>query len=159
MAAQAAEQGVGLQLSGHTHGGLTHYQYQIGLNDRVAVQIDQVTFVVQYVAPAFVAPVGFFKTFDLLFTKILSLSILGHLFVILSLFLTPHSEGTLPEDLFKNPNCWAKLLLKEQEKPPPKKKFELSGSKGGAKHKDEEGKFGKKDLEKKDALASAAGAP
>jgi hypothetical protein len=49
-------------------------------------------------------------------------------------------------------------MLKDEQKKP-QKKFELSGSKGGGKHKDEEGKFGKKEAKQKDALASAKGAP
>ena len=66
----------------------------------------------------------------------------------------------MADDLFKNPNRFAKLILKEPEKAPePKKKFELSGSKGGGRHKDKEGKFGKTDKPKKDALASTKGAP
>ena len=47
----------------------------------------------------------------------------------------------LEDDLFKNLNCFAQLLLKEPEKAlKPQKKFELSGSKG-YEHKDKEGKL------------------
>ena len=43
-----------------------------------------------------------------------------------------------------------KIVLK------PKKIFELSGSKNNARHKDKDGKFGKPDKVKKDALARCA---
>ncbi len=135
-------------------------QYKIGLHDRVAVQVGEVTFVVQYVSPARLIQTSILKTFDFYFTKVLSLSFLAHLFLVLALLLTPFDPEGLSEDLFKNPNRFAKLILVEPEEAPKKqKKFELSGSKGGAKHKDKEGKFGKKKDKKKDALASAKGAP
>lgn len=135
-------------------------QLVIGLHDRVALQAGELTFVVQFVSPARIVAGSLLKTIDFYFTKVLSLSFLGHLFFVLALLLTPISPNDLSEDLFKNPNRFAQLLLKEPEKAPePKKKFELSGSKGGGKHKDEEGKFGKPKKEKKDALASTKGAP
>lgn len=140
--------------------GATARRYKIGLNDRVAVQVGEVTFVAQYVSPARIIATSVLKTLDFYFTKILSLSFLGHAFLLLALLLTPIAPTDFDDDLFKNPNRFAKLILKEPEKAPePKKKFELSGSKQGARHKDEEGKFGKIDKPKKDALASTKGAP
>jgi hypothetical protein len=133
-------------------------QYKVGLHDRVAVQLGEITFVIQYVSPARIVQTSILKTLDFYFAKVLSLSALGHAFLILALLLTPLDPEGLSEDLFKNPNRFAKLILKEPEAPPKKKKFELSGSKGGGKHKEKEGKFGKKD-QKKDALASTKGAP
>ncbi|MCK5687969.1 AgmX/PglI C-terminal domain-containing protein, partial [Myxococcota bacterium] len=140
--------------------GRKQYQYEIGLNDRVAIQIGEITFVLQYVSPARLLLDSVLKTIDFYFTKVLSLSFLGHLFLVLALMLTPIDPDGLSEDLFKNPNRFAKLILKEPEKlKEKKKKFELSGSKGGGKHKDKEGKFGKPKKDKKDALASTKGAP
>jgi TonB family protein len=140
--------------------GRRTYRYALELNDRVAVQIGEITFVIQYVSPARLIQSSILKTLDFYFTKVLSLSFLGHAFLVLALLLTPISPADLEDDLFKNPNRFAKLILKEPEKAPqPKKKFELSGSKGGGRHKDEEGKFGKPDKEQKDALASTKGAP
>ena len=135
-------------------------QYKIGLHERVAVQIGEVTLVIQYVSPARLVTSGLMKTIDLYFTKVLSLSFVGHLFFLLALLLTPLDPEGLDEDLFKNPNRFAQLILKEPEKAPqPKKIFELSGSKNNARHKDKDGKFGKPDKVKKDALASTKGAP
>ena len=85
---------------------------------------------------------------------------LAHAFILIALLLTPLDPAGLADDLFNNPNRFAKLILTEADKPPPpKKRFELSGSKGGAKHKEKEGQFGKVKEEKKDALASTKGAP
>lgn len=138
--------------------GQTPCRYKVGLHDRVAVQVDQVTFVMQYVSPARIIKSSLLRTIDFYFTKVLGLSALAHVFVILALLLTPLDPSGLSEDLFKNPNRFSRLILKEPEKKP-KKKFELEGSKGGGRHKDKEGKFGKPKKEKKDALASAKGAP
>ena len=144
-------------------GHSAHYdskQYKIGLHERVAVQIGEVTFVVQYVSPARLVQSSILKTIDYYFTKVLSLSFVGHLFLLLALLMTPLDPEGLNEDLFTNPNRFAQLILKEpEEAPKPQKKFELSGSKGGGRHKDKEGKFGKPDKVKKDALASTKGAP
>ena len=135
-------------------------QYTVDLHDRVAIQVGELTFVLQYVSPARIVKTSILKTIDVYFTKILSFSFLGHLFLLLALILTPLEPEGLSEDLFKNPNRFAKLILKEPEKAPkPKIELELSGSKGGGKHKDKEGKFGKPDKVKKDALASTKGAP
>ncbi|MCK5688982.1 AgmX/PglI C-terminal domain-containing protein [Myxococcota bacterium] len=141
--------------------GREQYQYLLGLNDRVAVQIGEITFVLQYVSPARLLLDSVLKTIDFYFTKILSLSFVGHLFVALALLLTPLDPVGLSEDLFKNPNRFVNLVLLE---PKPKeimapKKFELSSSTAGAQHKDKEGKFGKPKENQKDALASTRGAP
>jgi TonB family protein len=122
------------------------------------MQAGEVTFVIQYVSPVRVIPTTFLSNIDYYFTKILGLTALAHLFLILALIFTPKSPTSFDDDLFQNPNRFAKLMLIEQETPPPKK-FEASGAKEGAKHKDEEGKFGKPEKEKKDALASVNGAP
>lgn len=141
-------------------GGHAVHAYTLGLHDRVAVRVGEITFVIQYVSPARIMRTGILKTMDYYFTKVLGLSFLAHVFLLLALLLTPLDPDGLNDDLFKNPNRFAQLLLTAPEKtPPPKKQFELSGAKGGAKHKDEEGKFGKPQAEKKDAMASVKGAP
>ncbi len=148
------------RLSRQPAGDYEKLQYEVALHDRVAVQAGDITFVIQYVSPARIITTGLLKTIDFYFTKVLSLSFLGHLFFVLALLLTPISPNDLSEDLFKNPNRFAKLLIKEIEEPPkPKKKLDLSGSKDGGKHKDEEGKFGKPKPDQDDALASKKGAP
>lgn len=132
-------------------------QYRIGLHDRVAVQTGEVTFVLQYVSPPKVVPGTLLQALDVYFTKVLSLSFMTAAFFIFLIRLTFLDPTGLSEDLFKNPNRFAKLVLTAPDKQPQKKKFDLEG-KDGAKHKDKEGKFGKLD-KKKDALASTKGAP
>lgn len=160
----------GLVRVGQVHGqdvshhgkDLKAYQYTIGLNDRVAVECGQQTFVLQYIKPAKLLTTSFTQTMDFYFTKVLGLTFVVQLFLLLALAITPSDpEAGLDEDLFKNPNRFAKLLLKEPEKKKeePKKKIELSGSKGGGRHKGDEGKFGKPDKKPQDALASTKGAP
>jgi TonB family protein len=140
-------------------GGSAAHSYAIGLHDRVAVQLDKLTFVMQYVSPATVLTTPLGKSIDYFFTKILGFAFLAHMFILIALLITPYDPIGSEEDLFTNPNRFAQLLLKEPEKKKEKKKFELSGKKGGGKHKDKEGKFGKVEAKQKDALASAKGAP
>jgi hypothetical protein len=137
--------------------GTTKRQYKIGLHERVALQVGDLTFVVQYIAPAKLIPTPLFKTIDYYFTKVLTLSFLAHLFLLAAILLTPKDPTNALDDLFKNSNRFAKLLIKPVE--PPKKKFELAMPKEGGKAKDEEGKFGKRNEDKKDAMASKKGAP
>ena len=95
-----------------------------------------------------------------MFANIAAASLLIHLALIAIFVLTPVDPNRLSEDLFKNPNRFVQIILKEPDKKDKKKeKLDLSGAKDGGKHKDKEGKFGKKDKPKKDALASKKGAP
>jgi hypothetical protein len=71
-------------------------------------------------------------------------------------WITDFNNDLLSEDLFKNPSQLVKTLIKAPEK---KKKFDLSGVKEGAKAKDKEGKFGKKEAKKPEAAPSKKGAP
>jgi hypothetical protein len=72
--------------------------------------------------------------------------------------ITDFSDLNLSDDLFKNKDRFAKYIAKAEQKEKPK--FEkLSGVKEGAKPKDDEGKFGKKDAQQKEAAPSKKGAP
>lgn len=135
-------------------------RYSIGLHERVAVQAGDLTFVIQFVSPVRIITSGLLKTIDFYFTKVLSLSFLGHLFFVLALLLTPVAPNDLSEDLFKNPNRFAKLLLTEIEEPePPKVKPKTGGTQSGGKAEKDEGKFGKPEAEAPEAMASVKGAP
>lgn len=134
-------------------------RFVLGLNDRVAVQVGELTFVLQYVKSAQQLKPSLLKTMDYYFTKVLGLTFIGHVFLVLMMLLTPQDPDGLSEDLLKNPNRFAQLILKQPEKKKIPKKIELSGAKGGGKHKDKEGKFGKPDTNKPDAMASKKGAP
>ncbi|MBI5508779.1 MAG: AgmX/PglI C-terminal domain-containing protein [Deltaproteobacteria bacterium] len=111
--------------STHVDGGRRN-SYKLGLYDKAAVQMGEVTFVIQYRAPVRVAESPVLKTMDFYFTKVMTLSLMAHLFFLLALWLTPIDPFGLSEDLFKNPNRFAKLVLKEPEKAKKKeKKFEV----------------------------------
>jgi hypothetical protein len=147
------------RLEKSAEGGAATHRYRLGLHDHATVHWGPLTFVIQYVKPARVVPVGFWKTLDYYFTKVLGITFIAHAALVLMLMLTPKDPDGLEEDLFKNPNRFAQLLLKAPEKKPVPKKIELSGAKGGGRHKDKEGKFGRPDPRNKDALASKKGAP
>src|SRR5206468_2489312 len=61
-------------------------------------------------------------------------------------------------DILKNKDRFAKYIAKAEQKEQPKLK-DLSGVKEGAKPKDDEGKFGKKDAQRREAATSKKGAP
>jgi TonB family protein len=110
--------------------GTRQNQYKLGVSDRVAVQVGAVTFVVQYVSPSRSKPVAPLKTVDFYFTKVLGLVLMAHLFTLVAISLTPLDPLGLSEDLFKNPNRFAKLILKEPDKAKKKeKKFDLKETK------------------------------
>lgn len=129
----------------------------IGLNDRARIKLGTVEFVVRFTKPAARMKSGFFEGVDLYFTKVLSISVMAHAVILAAMLVTPPSGELLAEDLFKNQNRFTKLILKAPE--PQKKKLDLSGLKEGAKPKDDEGKFGKKEAKKEDADPSKKGAP
>ncbi len=131
--------------------------YTLGFGERIAYQIEGLVFVAQYVRGE--AAMGRGAPMDWYFPRIFIISALVHGFFVAAAFVTPKIQSTLTDDLFKNQNRFAQMILKAPEEEKKRKKLDLSGSKGGAKHKGEEGKFGKKDIPKKDALASKAGAP
>ncbi|MEL6340836.1 MAG: AgmX/PglI C-terminal domain-containing protein [Myxococcota bacterium] len=140
--------------------GDAHYGYRLQLHDRVAVQIDDVTFVVQYVAPAQPVPLGLSHRVDTAFVRAWSASFLGHAVAVLALlFLVPVVEPDLDQELFDNPDRFARLLLSDIERPPPTRTERSRGSRRGGRAKGEEGKFGKAPPNQSDAAPSVAGAP
>jgi TonB family protein len=131
--------------------------YRLSGGDRLAYKVGTLTVVAQFVRGD--ARMGKGGGMDWYFPRIFAISALAHAFFVFAAFITPEGSGNLVDDLFKNQNRFAQMILKAQEKEKKNKKLDLSGMKGGAKAKGEEGKFGKKDKPKKDALASKAGAP
>jgi TonB family protein len=131
--------------------------FRLGINERIAYKTGTLTVVAQYVRGD--AKMGKNTGMDWYFPRVFAISALVHAFFVVAAFVTPEGSGSLVDELFKNQNRFAQMILKAQEKEKKQKKLDLSGMKGGAKHKGEEGKFGKKDKPKKDALASKAGAP
>lgn len=131
--------------------------YRLSLHERIAFKVDTLTFVAQFVRGD--VQLGKGAVMDWYFPRVFTISALCHLFFVVAAFITPRTSSSLVDDLLKNQNRFAQMILKAPEPEKKNKKLDLSGMKGGAKHKDEEGKFGKKDLPKKDAVASKAGAP
>lgn len=134
------------------------YSYKLRLHDQAFVHIGDTAFVVRYVRPSKRIVTNVWDQIDFYFTKVLSTSFMTHALFIAALLLTPINVDSLSDDLFKNPNRFAKLIIMPLEKE--KKKFErLSGVEEGAKAKDDEGKFGKKEAVEKEAAPSKKGAP
>ena len=128
----------------------------LGLEDRALVSLGTTHFIVRWVRPAAQSKTGVFDSVDFYFTKVLSVAFMAHLVLLIGFWITPLNNDLLSEDLFKNPSALVKTIIKAPEK---KKKFELSGVKEGAKAKDKEGKFGKKEAKKAEAAPSKKGAP
>jgi hypothetical protein len=141
-------------------GRVVNSGFRINDGDVGAMKVGALTLVFRYVRQGSLVHVPLADRLDWLFTNIATVSLMLHVAFIIILLLTPQDPSSLSEDLFKNPNRFVKLILKEPEKKEEKReKLDLSGAKDGGKHKDKEGKFGKKDKPKKDALASKKGAP
>lgn len=140
-------------------GGFKGYSYKLGLHDQAIVEVDDTAFVVRYVRPSTRIVTNVWETIDFYFTKVLSTSFTAHALFVAALLLTPIHTDQLSEDLFTNPNRFAKLIIKPPEKEPKKKFEKLSGVDEGKKAKDDEGKFGKKEEVKKEAAPSKKGAP
>lgn len=131
--------------------------YQLKLNERLVYKTGTLTVMAEFIRGD--AKMGAGAVMDWFFPRVFAISALLHIFFVVAAFLTPETNRGLVDDLFKNQNRFAQMILKAPEKEKQRKKLDLSGMKGGAKHKDDEGKFGKKDKPKKDAVASKAGAP
>jgi TonB family protein len=133
-------------------------KYRLELDDRVVVKFGRLALVARFIGLGKTRAEGVGKTVDLFLTKVILLSALAHIALVAAFLITPIDTEILSEDLFKNPNRFAKYIVRPQEKEKFKKK-ELSGVKEGAKAKGDEGKFGKKEAKQKDAAPSKKGAP
>ena len=133
------------------------HSYQLALEDRVIVDLGNMTVIARWVRPERAKQPTLLETIDFAFAKWLLIA-----FVLLVAFLgivhlTPMDLDELTGDLFKNKQTLSKFIMNVPE--PPKKFKELSGVKEGAKAKGDEGKFGKKDAKQKEAAPSKKGAP
>lgn len=129
----------------------------INMGDRLVFKHGTLTYIAQYVRGN--ASLGRTIGMDWFFPRVFVISALVHGFFVVASIITPHTQSGMIDELFKNDNRFAQMILKAPEEEKKRKKLDLSGMKGGAKHKGDEGKFGKKDKPKKDKLASKAGAP
>jgi outer membrane biosynthesis protein TonB len=127
----------------------------LAIDERALVDLGTTHLVLRWIKPAKQSKTGFFDSADFYFTKVLSVVFLAHLVLLIGFWITPLNNELLSEDLFKNPSNLVKTIIKAPEK----KKLDLSGVKEGAKPKDKEGKFGKKEAKKEEAQPSKKGAP
>ena len=135
------------------------YRYRVGLRDRIAIQLDELTFVLQFVSPARWIHAGISKTVDFYFSKVLGVSMLAHLFLVLAMLFTPQLPEGFDNSLFQNQNRFADLILNPPEIKKPNKKFDLDEKMKKIVTKTEtvsREKFGKV-LEKKVVLAGKQG--
>lgn len=130
----------------------------VGLEDRVTIEFGNLQVIARYTRPnrAKWRPLG--ERIDVNFLSTMLILLLGALAFERMVAITDFSKLNLSDDLFKNKDRFAKYIAREEVKEKPK--FEqLSGVKEGAKAKDDEGKFGKKEETQKEAAPSKKGAP
>jgi TonB family protein len=170
-----AEAGLVLSKGGDTHktkeqlksegklrgaeGGVRADAIELGLHDRAQVSFENVAFILRYVRPSSLITVNTLEEADFTFFKIASICIMAFIALVAAMILNPLGDGNSSDDIFANPGKYVKMLVRAEKKVEIKKLKDLSGLKEGAKPKDDEGKFGKKDEKKKDADPSKKGAP
>ncbi len=170
-----AEAGLVLSKGGDTHktkeqlkgegklrgaeGGVRADAIELGLHDRAQVSFENVAFILRYVRPSAALSVNTLDEHDFTFFKIASICIMAFIALVAAMVLNPLGDGSASDDIFANPGKYVKMLVRAEKKVEIKKLKDLSGIKEGAKPKDDEGKFGKKDEKKKEADPSKKGAP
>lgn len=136
------------------------YAYTVQSDDRMVLQVaPQLTLIARYVRAARDTDKPFLDTVDWSFGSTLLVLLLGLLLVWLMLRIAPRLDDMLGDDLTRNQARFAKYQVKPPEEQKQPKFKDLSGVKEGKKAKDEEGRFGKKDAQKKEADPSKKGAP
>ena len=140
-------------------GGVRADSFDLGLHDRAQISLDSVAFIVRYVRPSAAISSSRMDDHDFSFFKVMSICLMGFIALVAAMLLYVSPDGGLGDDIFANPSKYAKLLIRPEKKVELKKFKDLSGIKEGAKPKDDEGKFGKKDEKKDKADPSKKGAP
>jgi TonB family protein len=132
--------------------------YTLGLNDRAEVLLGTLAFVVRYVRPSPAVRVKTLDEADFTWFKITSICLMAAGAVVAAMLLTPRSETSSTDDIFRDQQRVAKFLVAPQKKLEIKK-LKLAGVEEGAKAKGEEGKFGKEEAKKAEADPSRPGTP
>ncbi len=143
-----------LFINGEVVTGQTH---QLKAGDDVSVLFGPFEFQVRYTKKYPILALPFWHNLDYVFARIASLSLLGMVGLITAFYWSYHVNHQDEDDLWANLNEFQKLILEPEEEIKEKPPEELSG-KEAARHKDEEGLFGKKDKPKEDKAASKDGA-
>lgn len=132
--------------------------YEIGLNDRVNIEFGNLQVIARYTRPQPTKKRPLAERTDVNFLSTVAILLLMAVAFERMIAITDFGDSSLSDDLFKNKDRFAKYIAKAEQKEKPK--FEkLSGVKEGAKAKEDEGKFGKKEADKKEAAPSKKGAP
>lgn len=139
-----------LKASGQEH------VYTLELHERAEVAFGTLAFVVRYVRPSPAVRVSALTEVDYTWFKIASICLLAAAALVAAMLLTPRSELLAQDDIFANQQRVAKFLVTPQKKLEAKR-LNLQGVEEGAKAKDEEGKFGRKDAKKEEADPSKPG--
>ncbi|MGI5860684.1 MAG: AgmX/PglI C-terminal domain-containing protein [Myxococcales bacterium] len=122
-----------------TDGAVQAQLLTLQLHDRVQVTIDNVAFIIRWVRPHKLSSTGI-SGFDLYFTKVMTTSAMAGIVLVAAMFMTDITAESLSEDLFKNPQRFAKLVIKPPEKE--KKKIELKVKEKQVKVEREPEKYG-----------------
>lgn len=130
---------------------------QIGLDDRVTLDFGNLQIIARYTKPAVTKSRPYGERIDSNFLTTVLILVLAAIAFERMIAITDFSKLSLSDDLFKNKDRFAKYVARQEQKEKPK--FDLSGVKEGAKAKDDEGKFGKKEAQQKEAASSKKGAP
>lgn len=136
---------------------------EVGLHDKVRVDVDNVSFLLRHVTPPAAVIVKRQKD-DYGFMKAMSFMALLGIAVIAAMVFVPRSQSNPADNIDDKQMARAVALVIKKKTPPPppmpkKAVEEKSGAEEGAKAKDEEGKFGKPQAEKEEADPSKKGAP
>ncbi len=141
--------------NGRVERGIPPGALPLAMGERLVFKVGTLVYRVQFVRGN--AALGSGVLMDWFFPRVFMISLLLHVFFVVAALLTPDINRSLLDDLLKKDSILAEMILKAPEEQKTKK-LDLSGAKG-AKAKDDEGKFGKKDKPPEDKLASKAGAP
>ncbi len=120
------------------------------LHDRVQVSVENTSFLIRWVRPHRLGTAA--EGFDFYFTRAVTTAFMAAAVLLAAIFMTDVNAESLSDDLFKNPQRYAKLVIKPPEKE--KKKKEVKEVKEQPKVKIEEKYGDKKDNKKSSEFAT-----
>jgi TonB family protein len=126
-------------------------KYRLRPAETIYLTVDTITLQIRYIRTTRLVPPGFMAEMNYTWVNILVLAFFLHTMAIVSFVATPHTSSELTEDIFKNPNRFAKYLLTPEQKQKQNQSLlsKLKSGETGAKAKGTEGKAGRKDYDAK----------
>ncbi|MEE2962440.1 MAG: hypothetical protein VYA34_17030 [Myxococcota bacterium] len=119
--------------SDHVRPSNGHLSIHMDLHDRICVGWNDITFIIQYVAPARIIRTSLLKSRDDYFIKVMSLSFIGHLFFLIALLLTPLASKSQESTQFLNTDRFPQIIIKPANiGPKPKNSFTIDLRKSSA---------------------------